>query len=68
LQQGLAVILGYVGVKMIASHWYHVPTPVSLAVIALVLLVSIVASTKHSRGEDEIEVHTAEPLPPYQER
>jgi tellurite resistance protein TerC len=69
LQQGLAVILGYVGLKMIASHWYHVPTPVSLAVIALVLVVSILASMGRSRQEDDtIEVEAAEPLPPYQER
>src|SRR5262249_19172942 len=30
LQFGLAVILVYVGGKMIASHWYHVPSAVSL--------------------------------------
>jgi len=68
LQQGLAVILGYVGVKMIASHWYHVPTVVSLAVIALVLLVSILASMKRSDADDSIHVGAADQLPPYQER
>ena len=30
LQQGLAVILAFVGVKMIISEWYHIPTWVSL--------------------------------------
>ena len=44
LQQGLAVILAFVGIKMIIAHWYHIPTPVSLVVIALVLAVAIVAS------------------------
>ena len=41
LQQGLAVILAYVGVKMILAEWYHIPTGVSLGVIAVVLAVSI---------------------------
>jgi hypothetical protein len=26
LQTGLAVILAFVGVKMIISEWYHIPT------------------------------------------
>ena len=38
LQQGLAIILAFVGVKMIISRWYHIPTPVSLLVIVLVLV------------------------------
>ncbi|MGH9229701.1 MAG: TerC family protein [Acidimicrobiales bacterium] len=41
LQEGLAVILAFVGVKMIISEWYHIDTFVSLGVIALVLTVSI---------------------------
>jgi tellurite resistance protein TerC len=53
LQFGLAVILAYVGVKMIASHWYHVPTALSLAFIGLVLAVSIVASLRKTRREED---------------
>ena len=41
LQQGLAVILAYVGVKMLIAEWYHIPTFVSLGVIAVVLAVAI---------------------------
>jgi len=44
LQQGLAIILAFVGIKMIVSHWYHIPTGLSLGVIALVLTLSIVIS------------------------
>lgn len=44
LRQGLVAILGFVGVKMIISEWYKVPTPASLAVIAAILLLSIGAS------------------------
>jgi tellurite resistance protein TerC len=37
LQQGLAIILAFVGIKMIIHDWYHIPTWLSLLVIALVL-------------------------------
>jgi tellurite resistance protein TerC len=50
LQQGLAVILAFVGVKMIIAEWYHIPTWASLVVIALVLAVAISASIKSQGG------------------
>jgi tellurite resistance protein TerC len=53
LQEGLAVILAFVGVKMIVSHWYHIPTPLSLGVIATVLTVAIVLSMRKERREAE---------------
>ena len=52
LQQGLAVILAFVGVKMIVAEWYHIETFVSLGVIALVLAVSIWLSMRHEARED----------------
>ena len=55
LQLGLAVILVYVGVKMIISEWYHIPTAISLAVIAVVLTISIVASMLKDRSSDDAE-------------
>ncbi len=30
LQQGLAIILAFVGIKMIIAEWYHIPTCLSL--------------------------------------
>ena len=67
LQPGLAVILAFVGVKMIASHWYHLPTPISLGFIALVLTVAIVASIKLDRPDghgpdDALGAHEGEGL------
>jgi len=67
LQPGLAVILAFVGIKMIVSDWYHIPTPVSLAFIALVLAVAIIASIKLERpdahGPDEaLDDHAGEGL------
>jgi tellurite resistance protein TerC len=44
LQQGLAVILAFVGVKMIVNEWVHIPTWLSLIVIAVVLLTAIACS------------------------
>jgi tellurite resistance protein TerC len=52
LQQGLAVILAFVGVKMIVSEWYHIPTVASLGVIALVLAVSIWLSVRKDAREE----------------
>ncbi len=44
LQQGLAVILAFVGVKMIVSRWLNISTPISLGIIVTVLVVAIIAS------------------------
>jgi tellurite resistance protein TerC len=72
LQPGLAVILAFVGVKMIISEWYHIPTPVSLGVIVLVLTVAIVASIKLDRsdqhGPDEVlDDHVGEGLKMFED-
>jgi tellurite resistance protein TerC len=57
LQQGLAVILAFVGTKMILSNWHHLPTWVSLTVIASVLLVAIGASLVVDRRDPASEGH-----------
>lgn len=53
LQQGLAVVLAFVGVKMLISEWYHFPTFASLGVIAVVLTAAIVLSVKNPLPEGE---------------
>lgn len=70
LQQGLAVILAFVGTKMIISRWYHIDTTVSLLVIALVLAASVAFSLQRTRGSDlsELPSDTPEVPPPPQER
>ncbi len=67
LQPGLAVILAFVGVKMIMAEWYHIPTFISLGIIATVLTVAIVASIKRDRPgphnpDEVIEAHRGEGL------
>ncbi len=51
LNVGLGVILGYVGVKMIISEWYHLPTLLSLGVIAVVLTITVVVSLRADARE-----------------
>jgi tellurite resistance protein TerC len=51
LQQGLAVILAFVGVKMIIAEWYHIDTFVSLGVIAVVLATAIWLSMRQEARE-----------------
>ena len=44
LKYGLAVILTFVGTKMLIEHWVHIPILLSLGVVMGVLAASIVAS------------------------
>ena len=44
LKYGLAVILTFVGAKMLLEHWIHVPILLSLGIVVAVLAASIVAS------------------------
>lgn len=44
LTVGLAVILVFVGIKMLAAGWYEVPTVASLGVIVLILATAAAAS------------------------
>ncbi|MFT4113361.1 TerC/Alx family metal homeostasis membrane protein [Silvibacterium sp.] len=44
LHYGLALILAFVGIKMLISHWYEVPVTWSLAFIVIVLGIFTVAS------------------------
>ena len=49
LKPGLAVILSFVGVKMVLADIYHIPTILSLGVISLVLVAAIIASVVRAR-------------------
>jgi tellurite resistance protein TerC len=51
LNAGLAAILSFVGIKMMAEPWYTVPTAASLSVIAALLGISIGASVVRRRRE-----------------
>lgn len=49
LKVGLAIVLGFVGIKMIIADVVHLPTGLSLAVIVLVLVVTIALSMAATR-------------------
>jgi tellurite resistance protein TerC len=52
LSHALGAILVFVGIKMTISHWYHMNTYVSLAVILSMLAVAIVLSVRRASGDD----------------
>jgi tellurite resistance protein TerC len=54
LDVGLAGILGFVGVKMLVVNFFHIPIPISLGVIALILTVTVVFSLRYDKVEPEM--------------
>jgi tellurite resistance protein TerC len=44
LHYGLSLVLIFIGVKMLVSHYYQIPTEWALAIVAGVLLVAVLAS------------------------
>jgi tellurite resistance protein TerC len=55
LKVGLAAVLTFVGAKMVLVDIYHIPTTISLAVIAGILTASVVASLVKTRNDDRAE-------------
>lgn len=51
LKYGLALVLLFVGGKMLAAYWFHVPVLVSLSIVGAILLVSIIASLVLSKDK-----------------
>lgn len=49
LQQGIAVVLVFIGVKMLIADWVHIPVWVSLLVIVCCISGSIIYSIYHQR-------------------
>jgi tellurite resistance protein TerC len=47
LHYGLSVVLIFIGLKMLGSHYLEIPTEWALATVMLVLAVSILASLLH---------------------
>lgn len=51
LRYGLAIVLLFVGGKMLLAHWFHIPVAISLTVVAAILIISVAASLILSRGK-----------------
>ncbi|KAA0234272.1 MAG: putative membrane-bound redox modulator Alx [Acidimicrobiales bacterium] len=60
LKPALAVVLVFVGAKMLLSEVWHIPTWLSLAVIGTVLTVAIAASLLRTRGTQTLETSAPE--------
>ena len=54
LKYGLAVILMFIGVKMLISKIYHVPVPLTMLVIFGVLMISVFASLWSNRQKKKL--------------
>ncbi len=55
LKYGLALVLLFVGFKMLASYWFHLPVLLSLGVVGAILVVSIVLSLMLGKAKDKDE-------------
>jgi len=53
LQYGLAIILSFIGIKMIISPFYHIDSIYSLLVIGGVLVISVIASILMPEAKEE---------------
>jgi tellurite resistance protein TerC len=76
LREGLAIVLAFVGAKMLIQEWYAIPTWLSIVVISIVLFVAIGFSLRadRARANETIQLEdTSSPSkspsePPFQER
>jgi tellurite resistance protein TerC len=53
LDDGLALILCFIGVKMLISDFYHIPIGLSLGIVVFILAVSILASLYAAKAEQK---------------
>jgi tellurite resistance protein TerC len=52
LPYGLAIILSFIGVKMLLSPWYHISSPISLGIVGSVLMISVLVSIMFPNKEE----------------
>lgn len=55
LSAGLAFVLMFIGAKMLAEPWVHVPTGISLTVVLGILAVAVGASLLWPRAKEELQ-------------
>jgi tellurite resistance protein TerC len=53
LQQGIALVLSFIGIKMLIEYWVHIPVFVSLLVIVVCISFSIFYSIRFNRKGDK---------------
>ena len=62
LHYGLAFVLAFAGVKMIAHSWFKIPPVVSIAIVTVAIGLAVTASLKLKGGRTAVK--TAEPVVP----
>lgn len=53
LKPGLGLVLAFIGVKMLVEYFFHIPTPIALGVVGVILAVAITASLLHNKRHPE---------------
>ncbi len=51
LKYGLAMVLTFIGTKMLIAPWYHGPVQASLAIFAVLIGASVIASLIATRNQ-----------------
>ncbi len=51
LNHGLAIVLMFIGAKMLLEHWVHIPILLALLIVGAVLTISVLASLAAARRE-----------------
>ena len=59
LKHALVVLMAFIGIKMLASHHFHISPGASLAVIALILAAGVIASLAWPLSAEELAKHDA---------
>ena len=54
LKYGLAIVLVFIGGKMLAVPWFHIPIQWSLSIVGCIILLSIVLSLALSKKKDDL--------------
>lgn len=55
LKYGLAIILAFIGLKMVIAPFFHISSPLSLAVVGSLLVLSILASILFPVKDDKLD-------------
>jgi tellurite resistance protein TerC len=54
LKPGVAIVLVFVGVKMIGTPWFKIPTAISLLVVVSILTTAVILSLRRSAREERL--------------
>jgi len=59
LKYGLAIVLVFIGGKMLAVPWFHIPIQWSLSIVGCIILISVILSLALSKKETNVSGESA---------